>query len=245
MPRFFLSNDSFHDGKAFVTGQDARHISHVLRHKIADRITVCDMSRTRHECVIAAITEDEVTLDILESIPDTNEPDVFVTLFQALPKGDKMDTIISRAVELGVGEIIPFMSSRCVSRPDGGALEKKTSRWQRIADEAAKQCGRGARITVGGTVSFEEALDGLSRSPMGFMCYEGDVIMGIKSLIDGKKYSAAAFMIGPEGGFSPSEVEAVQKRSIPLAGLGPRILRTETASGCVLSCIMLLSGNLE
>ena len=138
MPRFFT--DNINDKTAVITGDDAKHIGKVLRSRIGERVTVCDMAGFDYECEIAEIGE-QVLLNVISKTPNETEPSVYVHLFQALPKSDKMEFIIQKAVELGVSEITPVLSARCVSRPDESKMQKKVRRWNAVAYEAAKQCG--------------------------------------------------------------------------------------------------------
>jgi 16S rRNA (uracil1498-N3)-methyltransferase len=158
-------------------------------------------------------------------------------LFQALAKGEKMDYIVQKSTELGVCEIVPFESERCIAKSDKKGDVSKTERRRKIALDAAGQCGRGRIPEVSATVSFKEALDRLSKTELAFMCYEGENTLALKALLPNEIPTEIGFMIGPEGGFSKQEVESAIERGIKLAGLGKRILRTETASAYVLSSL--------
>lgn len=247
MPRFFIRQDQIEGDTLRVIGEDAHHISRSLRMAAGETITVCDMQGREYECVLREFLEGEVRAEILSSKASENEPPVFVRLFQALPKGDKLDTIIQKAVECGVGEIIPFESERCIVRIKADAEEKKYQRRNRISSEAAKQCGRSVIPEVGMSIGFSEMLRRASDSDLCLFCYEGDGTEPLGRILK-KAFSSEADMpksisivIGSEGGFSQNEARACREAGMVMTGLGRRILRTETASGFVLSCIVCVS----
>jgi 16S rRNA (uracil1498-N3)-methyltransferase len=211
---------------------------------VGDQITVCDMQGNEYTCRIAAFDDDrEVSAEILDSKHSENEPKIFIRLFQALPKGDKLDTIIQKAVECGVSEIIPFQSERCVVKIKSDAEDRKTERRQRISAEAAKQCGRSVIPEVRASVGFDQAIAMATESELCLFCYEGDGTISLGSIL--RKYddlpSSVSIVIGSEGGFSQKEVAKAEEKGVTLAGLGKRILRTETASGFVLACLVCAS----
>lgn len=241
MPRFFLHNMPTGD-LVTLTGDDANHISRALRMAVGDRLTLCDGRGTDYDSEIIEITAREVTARLCSSAPSIGEPDVRVILFQGLPKGDKMELIVQKSVELGVAEMIPFTAARSVSRPDGASAAKKTARWQKIADEAAGQSQRGALPRVGELVSFNQALKLAAGCDRIFLCYEGGG-EALRTLLTEKPSSIAVF-IGPEGGFAPEEVAAAEAAGAVRITLGPRILRTETAPMAALSVIMFATGNM-
>ena len=227
-----------------IIGEDAHHIARSLRMAIGDQITVCDMQGNEYTCRIASFDEDrEVTAEIIESKHSENEPKIFVRLFQALPKGDKLDTIIQKAVECGVSEIIPFQSERCVVKIKNDAEDRKTERRQRISAEAAKQCGRSVIPEVRASVGFDEAIAMAAQSELCLFCYEGDGTVPLGNILRSyeKLPESISIVIGSEGGFSQNEVAKALERGVTLTGLGKRILRTETASGFVLACLVCAS----
>lgn len=246
MPKFFLPNDSVPADSVpetlSIVGSDAHHLARVLRARIGEELTISDMRRRIFRGKITHITDSEVIMSVETVSRDDSEPSVCVTLYQALAKGDKFDTVIQKAVECGVSQIVPVMCERCVVRLDEQNAAKKAARWQKIADEAAKQCGRGILPQVDTPISFTRALECMSKDDFSFMCYEGDGVIPIKQLLCTKSALTYSFIIGPEGGFSAAECEAARK-AMPLCGLGKRILRTETASSVVLSCIMFHTDN--
>lgn len=244
MPRFFFEPDSLlTDEKGSVqvvlTGDNARHISLSLRMRVGDCITLCDGRGRDHRCVIRYIDRESVKVDVLSVIDSTTEPPYHVTLFQSLAKGEKMDFIIQKAVELGVSEIVPVESERSVVKMlDGGERTlKKVARWQKIADEASGQCGRGILPTVRLPITLSDALH-VSEGSLSLFCYEGEDTSPISSIISSEhSESRISVFVGPEGGYSENEVRAAIQSGARLTGLGRRILRTETAGLFVLSAL--------
>ncbi|MBR5452599.1 MAG: 16S rRNA (uracil(1498)-N(3))-methyltransferase [Clostridia bacterium] len=239
MPRFFVENGTPLDGQIVITGEDAHHISYSLRMAVGDPVTVCDMARTEYECVIEAFSSEAVTLKILSQKESRNEPPHFITLYQAMPKGDKFDTIIQKAVETGVSSIVPFYSERCVVKAKESTADKKQARRNKISLEAAKQCGRAAVIPVRDPLDFASAIKEASRASLPLFCYEGDGAIPLKQLIRSRdsKIGDISIVIGSEGGFSQKEAEYAGECGMLTVNLGPRILRCETASGFVLSAL--------
>lgn len=239
MPRFFVSTPP--QAQTVLTGEDGRHLVRSLRVQIGEPLILCDGQGTDYHCTVSAICGDAVTVTVQSIHPSAGEPSVSVTLYQALPKSDKFDSVVQKAVELGVTHIVPMRTARCVSRPDAQAAQKKVVRWQKIAVEAAKQCGRGILPTVQPVTDFISAL----RQAQGTLlfCYEGGGAP-IPQLLS-PTATACALFIGPEGGFTPEEVQLAQTAGAKPATLGPRILRTETAPIAALAAIMLTTGNLN
>lgn len=242
MARFFLSRDGMdlEHGIITITGDDAHHIAYSLRMAVGDALTVCDMQKTEYLCEITEIRPTCVTLRVNEEKQSDTELPISLHLYQSIPKGDKMDYIVQKAVELGITDITPVKSARCIVNLDAKGAENKCRRWQRIAEEAAKQCGRGCVPTVHAPLAFEKAC-AMTKDIPAIFCYEGDGTVSLKTIVkelckDGVP-KAAAFFIGPEGGYDIKEVERATEQGMHLAGLGKRILRCETASGFVLAAI--------
>lgn len=243
MPKFFV--DSIDDDFLTIKGETARHISRSLRMRVGDILLVTDGSGTDCGCSIESIDGSEVHLKICYRQPSESEPTVQVTLYQGMPKGDKMDDIIQKAVELGVTKIVPVLTKRSVSRPDAKSAKKKQERYQKIALEAAQQSGRGIIPQVANMMNFETALQNAKEDKL-ILFYEGGGIP-LRELVGecSDDVNSYGVFIGPEGGFEPAEAEAAQKAGCTAATLGKRILRTQTAPAAALSAIMLLTGNLE
>lgn len=239
MPRFFKE---FFADAPFLEGDDAHHIIKSLRIRVGEDLTVCDTKGYDYHCTVTEISDGKVALQINETVKSSTEPSTFVTLYQCLPKGDKMDSVVKQSVELGVGRIVPVLSENCVSRPDPKSLAKKCERWQRIAIEAAGQCGRGILPEVSDCVSLKSVTKELKNFDKAFFCYElgGKPFGGIDSTTKN-----VAIIIGPEGGFTKSEAESLEQSGATVTTLGPRILRTETAPLAALASIMLLTDNMK
>lgn len=240
MPRFF--SQEIQGEMVFLRGEDARHIAKSLRMQPGDPLTVCDLQGSDLSCIIVELTPDVVSLRVEGRSPSQTEPTLRVRLYQALPKGDKLDLIVQKAVELGVHEIIPVITSRCVSRPDGKSMEKKIQRLSRIALEAAKQSGRGIVPQVGGLRSYGEALAEMEQDPLAILFYE-EATAPLKEMLQPHP-GQVSILIGAEGGFSPQEVEEAKAHGLLVASLGKRILRCETAPLAALSVLMYETGNL-
>lgn len=243
MPRFFIDAPPAQD-TITVRGEDARHIARVLRMQPGETLTVCDGLGTDYECVLGQAAPDAVTARVVRAYPSAGEPGVRVTLYMALPKADKMELIVQKATELGVAEIAPFVSSRCVSRPDAQSLHKKCARWGKIAAEAAKQCGRGRIPRVRDAVPMAEAVALAAGDALPLLLYEAERENSLRAALTGGMLESVSVMVGPEGGFAPEEVRAAQDAGLRSISLGPRILRCETAPLAALSAIMYESGNL-
>ncbi len=239
MPRFF--KETF-DTSPFIEGEDANHIIKSLRMKIGEQLTVCDTLGNDYLCEIKEISDSRVDFNIIKIEKTISEPTVKVTLFQCMPKSDKMDSIVKQSVELGVTKIVPVVSSRCVSLPDEKSSDKKVMRWQKIANEAAGQSGRGILPEVSKVIKFNQMLDKLSEFDNVLFFYE---LGGIPISSTETKNGNCAIIIGPEGGFSLDEKLAAEKCGAVISTLGKRILRTETAPLAALSAIMTLTANME
>lgn len=240
MPRFFTTE--IEGETAFITGEDAKHISRVLRMSAGDALTVSDGTGYDYDCVLEFADTDRVGARILRRYRNRTEPDVRITLYQALPKGDKLDFIIQKAVELGVTEIVPVLTKRCVSRPDPASFSKKLPRYQRIAAEAAKQCGRGIIPPVREMLSLEQALGRMADAPLALVFYEGG---GARvSELFRPQTQAVSLLIGSEGGFAEEEIASCNAAGLQCATLGRRILRCETAPLAALTLIHTAAGEM-
>lgn len=231
------------DGTHLITGEDARHISKALRMSVGENITLCDKNKVEHICRIERINEDGVLVRVVSESECLHEPSVDVTLFAALTKGDKMESVIQKSVELGVHNIIPVLTSRCISRPDSKSAEKKRQRYQKIAEQAAMQSQRAIIPEVSEFSELSAAAKTLSGYNRAIMFYEGGG-KPLKEIIDGNVRKIAVFT-GPEGGYEESEVAMLTENGAHIATLGKRILRAETAPIAVLAAIMFHTGNLE
>ncbi len=239
IPRIYVGSDMIENGRAFISGSDANHIIKVLRKEKGDELHICDMHGCSYNAVIDEITHDGLYAILGDAEKSDCEMPFKVSVYQCFPKGDKLETVIQKAVELGADEIIAVMSERCVAKPDAKAFSKRLERLMKISESAAAQCGRSYIPRVRGIISYADAVKEIAEKDVGFICYEGDGTLPLPQVLTGRP-KTIGFLIGPEGGISAKEVERAKENGLQLAGLGKRILRTETASGYVLSAISVL-----
>lgn len=239
MPRFFVPPSQIYDNEIVILGDDAKHIILSLRMRVGDEITVCDMNRRDYFCSISAAFDGIVRATIIGESPSKTEFPMRIRLFQSVPKGDKLEYIVQKSVEMGVSEIIPVFSSRCVVKPEHSREAKKLDRYRRIAYEAAKQCGRGIIPDICAPMSFSAAVSACCAGGTSLICYEGEHRFSLRQAYEERKNDRTtpiSFFIGPEGGYSDDEVELAENAGIRPVSLGNRILRCETASGFALAC---------
>ena len=240
MPRFFTNE--LDENNITLTGSDAHHIGRSLRMRPGEALTVCCCG-IDYNCEIARITEDTVYLDLKEKVRCAAEPDMEVTLFQAVPKLDKLEHIIQKSVELGASRIVPVLTRRCISRPDDKDFAKKLPRLNKIAEEAAKQSGRGMIPEVTPIVSWKKAIEMMDELDMTVLLYEEKGGCSF-SEIDFTGVRTAGLVVGSEGGFDSAEIEAASSEKVKRVWLGNRILRCETAPITALSILMFLTNNM-
>ena len=241
MPRFFVNQNQIDDEYITILGEDAHHISRSLRMAVGEHITISDMEKYEYECVLETFADTFVKAKIIDKYISKTESPVRIHLYQALPKGDKLDLIIQKSVECGVYDITPFESERCVVKVKGDAEDRKTERRNKISIEAAKQCGRGIIPKVKQTVSFENMLKEASRFDVALFCYEGQGTKPLGNILrllkNEREIKDIAVIIGSEGGFSQNEATSATEQGFYSIGLGKRILRAETAAIFAVSCI--------
>ena len=263
MHRFFTNGINEYEKTISITGEDVNHIKNVLRLSEGDEITISDGRGRDYISCISSINENEVLADIVDICDTAAELPADITLFQGMPKGDKMELIIQKAVELGVHDIVPVMMDRTVVKLDDKKKDKKISRYQLIAESAAKQSGRGMIPEVKPFMGYKEAIDFVSASDYDVllvpyedargMQYSHEVINDVgHTVFDSKpavendshlsndKKKKIAIFIGPEGGFASSEIEMAKSADAKVFSLGHRILRTETAGLTILSILMFM-----
>ena len=238
MARFFVDKGKIAENQIIIDGADAHHIARSLRMAEGDEAVVCDGEGAEYLTKLTRIRDDECQCEIIERLDSRTEPQVSITLCMAYPKGDKLEVVIQKAVELGVSRIIPFESSRCIKRPKAEKAEKQTARLERIAEEAAKQCGRARIPTVTQPMSFGRMLDVATKSTVALFCYENEEGLTVKDMLSGKdRPESISIIVGSEGGFSPEEAAEALAQGCKSVSLGNRILRCETAPSFVLSAI--------
>lgn len=242
MHRFYVNENQIIEDTIRITGPDVNHIRNVLRLKQGEQIIICNGQGKDCYCIINKVLETQVEAKI-ESMQDTaSELKTRITLFQGLPKKDKMELIIQKAVELGVYEIVPVMTKRVIVKlEDKKKEEKKLERWQAIAESAAKQSGRGVIPQIKPVLQFTEAVKKAREMGTGIIPYENatDMEHTRKVINQCGQYSSIGIFIGPEGGFEEAEVKTAEENGIIPISLGKRILRTETAGLAVLSMMIL------
>jgi len=243
MQKLFITDEMISD-TIVLNEEQSRHIAKSLRMKQGDMLTVCDGAGNDYGCRIDTIIKDSVALSVCYKQASASEPHIRVSLYQGVPKGDKLEDIIQKCTELGIHEITPVLTKRSISRPNEKQAEKKRARYQKIALEAAQQSGRGIVPEIHKMISFKEAVQNCS-AEVKILFYEG----GGKSLRElvreNKNATSFAVFIGPEGGFEKEEVDAVLNTGGINATLGARILRTQTAPVAAVTALMLLTGNME
>ncbi len=240
MPRFPIAENQANNDEAFISGTDYKHIVKVLRLKPGDKITLFDSSSRQYYCKIREISKRDVVVDIERTEQANTESPIEITLLQGLPKGDKMDYIIEKATELGVTRIVPVITQRAQIRE-----RDRKKRWDRIALEASKQCGRTKPAIIENTLDFEEAINLYSKKELATILhvnYEVSAKSYIKNSLQAPQ--SIVLFVGPEGGFTDNEVLLGNKMGFMSLGLGPRVLRTETASIAVLSVLQFHYGDL-
>jgi len=247
MHRFFIDKQQIMNDMALIEGEDAEHISRVLRLRRGDAVELCDGQGNDYEAVIESVSKNEVEVHIERCFPSRGEPRVKVVLYQAIPKSSKMDLIIQKCVELGVHKVIPVITARTIVKLKAARDEiHKVSRWQRIAKEAAKQSRRGIIPEVSLPVPFSQAI-GQSPEMLRIFPWENERKAGLKGVFEATSSwkDGIAVMVGPEGGWEEQEVEAARDTGWNIVSLGPRILRTETVGMAILSAIMFYTGEMQ
>lgn len=240
MSRFFTDASNIKDKYIYLDDRDdLHHMSKVLRLKSGDEVDVSDGAKFEYHGVIEELDQNLATIKILDKQAFAREPELLVSLYQGVPKAGKMEVIIQKNVEEGVHEIIPVFMDRTVV-VDKGNFSKKIDRWQRVSDEAVKQCKRGIIPKVRGSVKFNEMISELEDFDLVLFPYENEDDTNIKDVLRNlsEKPKRLAIVIGPEGGFSDSEADALKKMGASTVSLGKTILRTETAGLVALAMTM-------
>jgi 16S rRNA (uracil1498-N3)-methyltransferase len=244
MHRFFVDQESFGQDKIIVAGPDVKHISRVLRLGPGEIIELLDGCGQAARAQIESIGRDAVVCSRLEIYEPPGEPPVRVVLLQGLPKGEKMESIIQKATELGVSEIVPVACRRSMVQLGGDRAGARRERWQRVAMEAAKQCRRPLFPIVRTPENFVAAINSVSEGALFLLPWEGEHNCSLKEVLVGGVPGEIFIFIGPEGGFDPEEVRQAVGRGAVAVSLGPRILRTETAGPACLAAVMFRWGDL-
>ncbi|MBP5159171.1 MAG: 16S rRNA (uracil(1498)-N(3))-methyltransferase [Lachnospiraceae bacterium] len=241
MYHFYTDRGQISEKEITLTGSDVNHIKNVLRMREGEKLIICDGEGTDYHCAVKTLSESEVVCEILKSAGTESELETKIVLFQGLPKKDKMELIIQKAVELGVTEIVPVMTKRVIVKPGDEKKERsRIERYNEIARSAAKQSGRGIVPKVTQLMDLKKALEYASDCDLKLIPYENAEGMArARELVaSAKGREKIAVFIGPEGGFEPSEVELAESFGCEAMTLGRRILRTETAGLALLAVLM-------
>ncbi len=244
MARFFVDPDNIKKRQAVITGPDVKHIQKVLRLGEGDAVTLLDGRGNQYQANITGYNRDAVFCSIVSKDAAVGEPPVKVTLVQGLPKGDKMELVIQKGTELGVTRFIPLKCIRSVVKLDEKKAVERQKRWQRVALEAAKQCRRPLVPKVSVPLKWQEVIDEIPEDALLIIPWEGETAASVKDVLANREYNNIYIVVGPEGGFEPSEIDNAKMCGAKTVTLGPRILRTETAGLALISILMYLYGDI-
>ena len=232
-----------------ITGGDAHHLARVMRAQIGDEVTVADADGRGARMAVASIASDSVCLSLAEYLPQEEEAPTEVILVQALLKGEKMDFVVQKAVELGATAFYPVITEHVVVRYDAKKAAAKAARWQKIADEAAKQCGRRVLMSVAEVAPLSSLLQNAdlfaASDAAAIFCYEGEEEQSMRTALRALTARRIVLIVGAEGGFSPAEAAAIQAAGAQSVSLGRLILRAETAALAALSVTQYELGNFD
>ena len=244
MPKFFINTDQKQEEKIYIEGEEVNHIKNVLRKKIGDELIVCDKDKSQdYCCTIQEINDNKIECIINEELETNVEPNIKVTIFQGLPKADKMELIIQKAVELGVYDITPIQMERCIVKLNDKDKIKKIQRWQKISEVASKQSGRNIIPNINNIINARSICNFTANYDIVLIAYENEQNNTLKNEIEklkntNKKDLKIGIVIGPEGGIDEKEIEMLKKNECKIVTLGKRILRTETVALNILSVLM-------
>lgn len=248
MPKFFVRQNQVDDGKIVINDQDVKHIRNVLRAKVGEELEICNSETGENFlCSILEFNKDKIWCNIEQKIQEETESNVKVTIFQGLPKADKMEYIIQKSVELGVYDITPVDMKRCVVKLDEKNANKKIERWQKISEVAAKQCGRNIIPQINNVINIKKLCEIVENYDIVLVAYENEENNSLKNELSQIKSTIInnqsqelkiGIVIGPEGGLEKQDVENLKRSGAKIITLGKRILRTETVALNVLSIIM-------
>lgn len=241
MPKFFVKKEQIEKETIWIQGEDVKHIKDVLRLKMGEEIYVCNVENAEnYRCQITGIEASNVKCSILETLASVAEPTIQVTIFQALPKQEKMEWILQKATELGMSELVPVATKYCVVKLDEKDKRKKQERWQKIVESAAKQSGRDSIPRVALPIQVATVLEQVPEFDLFLVAYEKEKEHTLKQELKNipNKPIKIGIFIGPEGGIAEEEVQSLQEKGAKVVTLGNRILRTETVALNMLSNIL-------
>ena len=240
MSKFFIKSEDINNNTVELRDENANHIKNVLRLKVDDTITVCTEQEQNYICSIKEINKNVVVCQVLKEINTNTETNISITIFQALPKADKFEYIIQKCTELGVKEIIPIQTDRCIVKLDSKSELSKIERWQKIAESASKQSNRNTVIKINNVINIKKIVENLKNYDILLVPYENEKQTTLKEVIQDIKVQNAKIgvVIGPEGGFEETEIEQLRQVGGKIITLGDRILRTETVALFVTSILL-------
>lgn len=242
MPKFFIKESQIDNNEITLIGEDVKHIANVLRKQVGDEINICNITTSENFLSqIKEINKEQIKCNIIKKINSEAEPKTEITIFQGLPKAEKMELIIQKCTELGAKNFVPVQMERCVVKLDAKSEIKKIERWQKIAETAAKQSGRDIIPKVENLINFQKLLNLIQKYDIVLVAYENEEKYTLKNALNTvkeKENLKIGIIIGPEGGIEKQEVEQLVKSGAKSITLGKRILRTETAGLSMTSIIL-------
>jgi len=245
MRRFLVNPTQISEKEVSILGSEAKHLSKVLRIKEGEKVLVLDGLGSSYLIQLEEVAEEGVRGRILEEISLASEPPLEVTLVQSILKGEKMDWVVQKATELGITRFVPLVSDRTIVKLNPAKALDRQKRWEKIAQEAVKQCGRALVPEIAPVKTLEEVIKEFAEGELVILPWEGEQAQGLKEVLEeSSQPQKVSFFIGPEGGFSQEEVEKAQRAGAKVVSLGPRILRAETAALAVSSIILYTLGDL-
>lgn len=242
MPKFFVTNNEIIENKIKIIGEDVNHIANVLRKQIGDTLNICNTSTSENFlCQIEEIKKEEINCKIIEKKQSETEPNTYITIFQGLPKAEKMDLIIQKCTEIGVSNFVPVSMERCIVKLDNKTENKKIFRWQKIAETAAKQSGRDIIPKVENLINLKKVCNLIKKYDIVLLAYENEKDYTLKMALNNiknKDNAKIGIIIGPEGGITTEEVKELIEAGAIKITLGNRILRTETVGISMASIVL-------
>lgn len=243
MPKFFVKSSQIKENKIYIQDENVNHIKNVFRKKVGDCITVCnEETRKNYLAEIIDINSNGVEANIVDEIKANTEPNVYIHIFQGIPKADKMELIIQKSVELGMAKITPVSMKRCIVKITSKDEAKKIQRWQKISESASKQCGRNIIPAIDNMVNVKDICNICKDYDCVLVAYENEEKNKLKNELQilkkqNKNNLKIAVVIGPEGGLEQEDVNYLKQNGAKIITLGERILRTETVALNIISCI--------
>ncbi|ONI39111.1 hypothetical protein AN639_06675 [Candidatus Epulonipiscium fishelsonii] len=238
MKKFFVYPEQIIDDKITIDGSDYNHIINVFRLKIKDKLLINDRQGNEFICIITSVGKLSLIATIEHKFIVSTEPKAKITLFQSLIKAEKMELVLQKSVELGVYQIIPIITDRCVVKLETSKMENKISRWKKIIEAASKQSGRNLIPEIKYPINFNEVTDYTNETDLNIIPYEKENKISLKNILETKLKENINVVIGPEGGFTEEEIYHIKSNNFNCVTLGKRILRSETATLTVIANIM-------